>query len=98
MKKILFLFLFATALNSATAQDAKPTKEETQKFINNVFSQVIGKPMYGQGPNLLGLQTFSENFKTFKITENAGGVAFFLEKYSDIGNHLIISTNTHLMN
>lgn len=45
MKKPLLLFLFITAAFIVQAQDAKPTKEQTQEYILNVlkdFTETIG--------------------------------------------------------
>ncbi len=66
MKKIILLVLIAVAFNIANAQDAKPTKEETQKFITNMISQVIGAEPTEYTRVQINDQLFSDGFTAFK--------------------------------
>ncbi len=84
MKKLLFLFLFAIAINFASAQDAKPTKEETQKFITNMISQVIGSPQKAGKSILIKSQSFNEKFTEFTIKKGIGDDNNYIYEYNNI--------------
>ena len=67
MKKLLLLFLFITITSFANAQDAKPSKEETQKFLNNMLSSVIGNPQDSDQPTIRKIQkqSFTNDFSDY---------------------------------
>jgi hypothetical protein len=65
MKKLLSILFIAIA-TMAQAQDTKPTKEETQRFLNSMLSKTIGEIRYEIQP--IKTQIFSENFSKYEIT------------------------------
>jgi hypothetical protein len=66
MKKLLLAFLFIAAAFIAEAQDAKPTKEATQSFLNMTLSKVVGIIFAPGSP--IKKQSFNQTFDELEFT------------------------------
>ena len=78
MKKILLSFLLLSLVFIAQAQDAKPTKEATQKFLNTMLSQVVGNPQDASEPTirLIQKQSSDDGFSKYLRQNGSGDVNF----------------------
>ena len=80
MKRLLISFLFIAGALSAQAQDSKPSKEATQKFLNNILSQVVGNPQDALQPKirLIQKQSFENDFTKYILIN--GSDNYFRER------------------
>lgn len=70
MKKIILPLIFIGAAFVLQAQDTKPTKEATRKFINSMLAQVVGEKCTGS--YLIKKQSFISDFGSYEFTEGDG--------------------------
>ncbi len=87
MKKILLPFLLFAIVFTAQAQDAKPTKEATQKFLNTMLSQVVGNVEDVAQPTirLIQKQYFDNDFTKYLRENRTGDDMFEREEYLKLG-------------
>ena len=67
MKKTLLSFLFLASLVVSQAQDAKPSKDETQRFLNSMLKDVLGKDVL-RGRYTVTKQSFKNDFNSYTST------------------------------
>ena len=84
MKKLLLSILFMTAAFGTKAQDAKPTKEETQKFIGTLLSKVIGEKSSTENM-ITTSQSFSSDFSAYHFADKFDNPNTFFAS-SDVRN------------
>ncbi len=83
MKKLLLSIFFIAAASLTQAQDIKPTKEVTQRFINLILGKAVGE-FYIEGTPIK-IQSFSEAFTSFKFSiEDKEAGYLSVDEYSEI--------------
>lgn len=77
MKKILLSLLFFAAAFTMQAQDKKPTKEETQRFLNSMLQNVIGSE---HAMAKINIQSFNNGFDEYVFSEILEGNNKYYDK------------------
>ena len=67
MKQVLLSFLFSAFLFFVQAQETKPSKEVTQKFLSKILSQVVGNLPWEGAPQPIQKQVLNMDFTNYTM-------------------------------